>query len=246
MTTITRKHFLTGTLCLLAIAGLLSVTSPASAAILSPGTSQTNPDAGVGTFYSTTLPALGALLAQQVTPFNQTSGNLTGSVTSSVYANAGGGLTFTYQFTSTGSNELVRATIADGPFAGITIQDAGSDGSGSSTPAGVPNWIDGDPFFIEATVGGGVAFQWRVFSTGTQLNNGDVSAVVFLETDAQNWQLVTMGLSDSGATADAQVLAPSEAAPPPAPIPEPASLLLWGGLASIGLALRRRARRRTA
>lgn len=61
--------------------------------------------------------------------------------------------------------------FADGTFNGFTISDAGSDGIGSSTAAGAPNWTDGDPAYIEATAGGGIGFQWRDTGMGTQLNN---------------------------------------------------------------------------
>ncbi len=153
------------------------------------------------------------------------------------------GLLFAYQWTRTiGDTALVRATIGDpsNPWLGVTITDAGADGSGSSTLGGTAGqeWTDGDPNFLlrdpgPVAGGEGLTVQWRAVSGGTVLVANNTSSIAWFLTDATNFTLTDVGNLDGGVTADSRALAPA--------VPEPGTLALLGfGLAGIGAVRRRR------
>lgn len=208
-------------LVLLTLAFAVTASVPAFAANpLPPGTSLYKP----GTVpalgppnYSTSLPSyfvagniVGGPLASAYTPLTP---DIAGVLTSTVYRNpATGFLGFQYHFTSTGASDLIRATIAGAPWLGVAITDAGADGSGSSTVGTVaPFWTDGDPNFIQrnpVAFGDGLTIQWRALSKGTALRAGDSSSSIFVETNWETFQVVSVGLLDSGAVSTARAFAP--------------------------------------
>ncbi|HPD17946.1 MAG TPA: hypothetical protein PLE19_23660 [Planctomycetota bacterium] len=206
---------------LLALAFAVAANGPVLAANpLPPGTSLFKP----GTVpplgppnYSTTLPSyfvagniVGGPMASAYAPLTP---DIAGVLTSTVYRDpATGFLGFRYHFTSTGASDLIRATIAGASWLGVTITNAGADGSGSSTAGTVaPFWTDGDPNFIQrnpVVFGDGLTIQWRALSRGTALRAGDSSSSIFIETNWETFQTVAVGLLDSGAVSTAQAFAP--------------------------------------
>jgi len=187
----------------------------------------------------------GNQVAQLISPFIQASGAIDGTITSTVFRDPGTGfLGFQYfwdRSSATGDSVLIRSTIGDlsNPWLGVDIFDAGSDSSGSSTPGSVaPVWADGAPNFIlrdPVANGAGITVQWRAMSQGTALEEGDYSALIFLQTRSTFFAPTNVGLLDSGAVSHAQALAPA--------IPEP--LTLTGMLIAAGGLTRYIRRRRS-
>jgi hypothetical protein len=164
---------------------------------------------------------------------------ITGTVTSTVYKDpSNGDLGFSYSFTMSGGNDIQRATIGDEtqPWNNVTISDAGSFGTGSSTATGnAPDWADGYPIFLSrdpGNLGESVAIQFNEISAGTYLYQGGYSANVYFVTNATSSVLATVALSgDGGAQSTALAYAPA-----PVSVPEPSTLiLLVGGLGGMGL-----------
>ena len=225
----------------------LSLAGPALAVPLLPGTSQFQPGAAPppgSSNYSTAPPAYftpGNIVAAPLpSSYVPAIGNLTGVVTSIVYQDpVSGNLGFQYHFTSTGSSDLVRATLDGAAWQGVTITDAGADGTGSSTPGPFPPaWSNGDPYFLgrdPSTYGEGLSIQWQVFGQGTVLRAGDASSQIFYDTMAQTFAVGNVGLINGGAVSYAQGYAPGDV-----PIPEPGALIVFAG----GLVGFRRRRRR--
>ncbi|HEV3418627.1 MAG TPA: PEP-CTERM sorting domain-containing protein [Pirellulales bacterium] len=158
-------------------------------------------------------------------------GAFTGAVTSSVYQDPiSKNLAFAYKFTNnfnatTSPNEIVRITINDPsqPWAGVTISDAGADGTGSSTPQGAISWTTGDPFDLDRDPSfSDPGIQFKVLSNGTQLNSSsttsDSSSTIWFATNAKSFRPTGVGLSDGGDTGTGQAYGPA--------VPEPATLLL--------------------
>lgn len=223
--------------------------SLAQAVPLNPGTTVYVPQVPDTPEYTSTLPSYFTLanqVDQMVAAYNAVIGNITGSVTSTVYRDpATNFLSFQYTFTNTGASDLLRATIGSPQqeWLGWNISDAGADGSGASTAGEVaPVWTTGDPFFLlrdPLATGAGVTIQWRVGSSGTRLAGpDDISSLIFFETNAPTYQLTNVGLINSGAVSSAQAFAP---APLSTIIPEPATIVLLG-IGIFGAAASRRRR----
>lgn len=164
--------------------------------------------------------------------------DFSGVVDSYVYylngVDSSGGLGFVYKITlAAGSNSgLVRGSVAPPGWMGTTIFNTGSNESGASTSVGAGGWSDGDPYFIERDLSTSApAWQFRLGGRGTQLNAGNMSALVWFETDATAWQHSEIDLLDSGLSGEAAILAP---------VPAPAAI----GLGTFGLALLGHWRRR--
>lgn len=212
---------------------------------LDPGSGLFRPGTGSVPTYTNANPswASNLILAMLNAPMV---GAFSGSVTTKVIAlngvDASGGLGFTYQFNLSGDiPELHKASWSPNGWSGITISDAGSNGTGSSTAApDGPNWTNGDPFEIDrdsgalpfpsviwehAVVGGGLA--------GTSLVGNNFSAVIFFKTNATAWQNGVVGLLDGGAVGTAAIFNPGVA------IPSPSAVVL-GIIGMAPLAFRRR------
>jgi hypothetical protein len=154
-------------------------------------------------------------------------------------------LAFAYKFTNTPNttspNEIVRITIDDPsqPWAGVTISDAGADGTGSSTPQGTINWASGDPYDLDRDPSfSDPGIQFKVLSNGTELvsssTESDTSSTIWFATNAKSFRPTGVGLSDGGDTGTAQAYGPA--------VPEPSTLLLLLIGSGCGLfAIRRRA-----
>jgi PEP-CTERM motif len=173
-------------------------------------------------------------------------GAFTGTVTSSVFQDPiSKNLAFAYKFTNTPNttspNEIVRITINDPsqPWAGVTISDAGADGTGSSTPQGTINWSTGDPYDLDRDPSfSDPGIQFKVLSNGTELvsssTRSDTSSTIWFATNAKSFRPTGVGLSDGGDTGTAQAYGPA--------VPEPTTLLLLLIGSGCGLlAIRRRA-----
>jgi len=204
----------------LVLALAITAVAPASAAALVPATTLfkpgTSPALGPPD-YSTVLPAyfvpVNVVAGPMVSAYAPLTPSITGVLTSTVYRNpATGFLGFQYHFTSTGVSDLIRASMGGFAWTGVTIFNAGADGSGSSTPGTVaPFWSDGDPNFLlrdPVISGEGLTIQWRALSKGTALRAGNSSSLIFYETNWETVRVVNVGLIDSGAVSTASAFAP--------------------------------------
>ena len=116
-----------------------------------------------------------------------------GSITTKVFANASGQLAFVYQLNnllppgSPPSTRIDRFTINDptNPWAGVTINGAGANGGGSSTPVTTGpfgSWNNGNPFsYRRDGIDSGISTNFTFGSSGTQLTSttNDISAVLW-------------------------------------------------------------------
>lgn len=146
-----------------------------------------------------------------------------------------GGLGFVYQFSldaSSPGTAMVRASFSTARWADHIIFDTGSDNSGTTTArAGSSSWTDGDPYFIERLLTGAPSVQWNGALGGTQINRGQISALIWFETDATDYIVSTVSLLDGGSTGVANVFSPG--------IPSPSAAVL-GLIGSALIGLRRR------
>jgi len=232
------------TTAIIAVAVVAIFGSAALASPLPPGSSLDKPGTSPAlpgpNYYTIGLPSYFLpvnLVTSLTAPIVPSAGNITGTVISTVYMNPSNSqLTFEYKFTNTGADELIRAAFDLSHWAGVTITDAGADGSGSSYAGTVlPTWTNGDPIFIGRDATAYPYIQWRADSKGTSLvgPSSGLSSNIWFSTNATAYQVGYTGLSDGGAISSANVLGPN--------VPEPitmVTLLLGMG----GMAVRRRRR----
>jgi hypothetical protein len=231
------------------VAGWLLPASPAAAQGLTPGASLDNPaalfqlspnkyDPGALTTDTTYTQ-----LVAGPTPFAALGSYLGATVFSSVYKDPTTGyLAFDYQIVNNSiSGDDVQIMTINGtpgnPTAPIwqpfTIFRAGAPGSGSShspgappTPPPTPTWTDGNPYTFEQLNDGsyGIQIDFAILSYGTQLlSPGDYSANMWLTTNAQNYQVVDVGLSDSAPVGSANAYGPASGMLPI--VPEPSTIV---------------------
>jgi hypothetical protein len=224
------------TASIVALAVVVVFGSVAFADLLAPGVSQDKPGQGLSApHYTTVLPNYfvpGNEVTSITEPIVSNYGNMVGTVTSTVYQNPSNSLlTFEYRFTNTGTSDLLCAEFDPTPWVGVTIYDAGADGTGASVAGSVsPDWTNGDPIFIGRDQSSYPFFQWEANGQGTALigpSSGD-SANIWLSTNATSYQMSYTGLLDGGAIASADLLAPSV-------VPGPMSIL--AGLQGLGMLL---------
>jgi len=199
-----------------------------------------------------------SLVSSTTRPYNfGTGGSFNGAVTSYVYRqNGSGNLAFEYRFNnldpSNGTeNDIVRTAINDptNPWTGFTIFNAGVDTAGGSshapTPSGGPStWTNGAPYYIEqSALNSGIGLQFSVGNLGNELlsQNNDQSALIWLETNAKNFTLTNVSLSDTSAVGSSTAYAPATGVF--SAVPEPSTLALAACGAAMGLAMARRARK---
>lgn len=191
-----------------------------------------------GPYYTAGLPAWvnpGGLATALVSPIMGIPGfaAFTGTVESAVYylngvdSSAGIGFTYRINLAANSAPRLVRGSLGSPVWAGITIADAGADGTGNTAPGkGNTTWTNGDPYFIEreATTGA-PAWVFRLGTDGTTIDAGQSSALVWFETDAQYFNDGgAISLLDGGAAGAAHVLTVG------VPSPQAASLGVIGVL----------------
>lgn len=232
-----------------ALGSLAFLAAPAMAD-LNPGQVFENPNEVLPgpLYYTDGLPAwyVGAPVASMLAPITGAGGvPFTGTppaagVLSEVYYVNGvdetGGLGFIYQFeldAASPGTAMVRASFATAQWYKFTIFDTGSDNSGTSTvrAGGSNTWTDGDPYFIERQFTGAPGIQWNGALGGTQINRGQISAIVWFETDAPKYEISTVSLLDGGATGVAAIFSPY--------IPSPSAAVL-GLIGTAIVGLRRR------
>jgi hypothetical protein len=242
-----------GTLLVAMTAVLLGSTSAVRAqGPLTPGKSMVNPASplsAVAPIYTAgpVPPAYNILVASTMFPYTP-GGSFVGFVTSKVFANNAGQLAFSYTFDNltvpgVAGTDILRATIngPNNPWTGVNIFDAGADGLGHSTPVVGPfgSWANGNPMDIQRNaINSGIGVDFSVLSSGTELlsQSSDLSATIWLTTDAKRFAPTNVGLSDNGLVGTALGYAP---------VPEPASLfLVIAGMACAGVSVAVRGRSR--
>jgi len=224
-----------------ATAAAITLACVAGAAVLDPGDTLFKPGEGLGTpVYDTTLPGyadadhLVASLVSSFTDAQPGGDNFVGTLSSFVYRNPDtDNLLFVYEayVSDTATAELVRLTLNG--YGGVEVSGAvGADGSGTSGTGDVsPEWTDGDPNFLLRNLlnnGDTIAAQFRTNFVGASLAPGDVSSLVFFETDASTWTEDSAQVLN-GSTGICRALVPN--------VPAPGALaLLVAGLAFVGKA----------
>jgi len=169
-----------------------------------------------------------------------------GTVQSEVYylngVDASGGLGFAYIFSldpTYTADGLESASFAPGLWSLFEIEDTGASDTGTSTPFPVPSippagfttWSDGRPYTIKRDPGTGAPeIRWSGSLGGTEIRGGQVSAIVWFETNATAWTESIVTLLDGGVGGSAVILSPA---------PEPSALALLG-LGSVLFVRRRR------
>ena len=191
-----------------------------------------------------------------------------GSVSSKVYQNnTDGTLVFSYQINNLAvpdgpGTEIGSITLGDvsNPWGPFTITSAGSDGLGSTHGVGssmlpTKNWSNGDPYSIAYNgdnQGLAIDFDSTAPLFGTQLVSAtplgaspttptsDTSAVIWLATNAKNFQVSNVGLSDTSRVGTSEAYAPAPGTFTPTPEPGTISLAAIGCVAGVLVLYRRR------
>jgi hypothetical protein len=185
------------------LAGVLAIAQPASAIYLIPGS-------GLVPSVGEADPVGGAVVASLSVPFSSASlsGILTSQVISGDTANTLGGLTFTYQFALDSGSTHSANQLTASSFAGTQTDVSYLIASGIN------------PTFFERTAGGGDLVRFYFF--GNDVDPGQSSALLVIQTDALSWTPTTVAIIN-GSAVNVNSLAP-------APVPEPsvAALLIPG------------------
>jgi len=176
-------------------------------------------------------------------PLGTTTIAMAGDVTTTLWKNATGQLTFEYQFNETGNSQLETASFSSTPWVGVQITDAGADTSGQSKPnSDFPFvWSNGAPAAISRDlVAQNPYISWTLGSTGTYLIGTDpitglplatgLSADIWFSTNATGWQYDDTSLQDSSVNGKARLLVPGTNPPVPEPITMAGVLLGVGAL----------------
>ena len=186
----------------------LTMTSLATASVLTPGSSGT-PDA----FSNAGWTLLATTGSQALS-----SGTFTANATASVYSDSAntfcaGCLDFVYMVTRTGGNDPIERITA-GNFAGYLV-DAGVV---ASSPGFGPNSVN------RSADGGVVGFNYQ----STNLTGTDSTQLLVVQTNATNYMAGLLSIQDQQSANDLGFQ-------PAAATPEPVSMtLLGGGLALLG------------
>ena len=174
----------------------------------------------------------GTLLADMVQPwsFGPTGSTTSGTLDAAVYLESAGTLDFYYQIAndSTSATSLVRLSNVDftGFLSSVAFRTDGSTLSGTS-------FVDGTvaPTLADR-LGGVIGFNFPLFVD--EIAPGQTSNVLIISTDGTKFVA-----GNSGVIGGFGVI--TVAAFQPAPVPEPASIVLLGaGLLSLALTVRRR------
>jgi len=225
-----------------ALIAVLFAGAPVHADLV-PGDAWNNPDyptlvphytSGLPSWYTGTASAAAHMLAN-ISPPPPGAFPFTGTVLSEVYfvngTNASGGLGFVYQFSldsnySVTNDGIERASfgLATWNMPGLAIFDAGSSGTGNSTPkslVGYPpgslSWSDGDPAAITRDIAGNPEFLFSGNLGGTFISRSQNSALVWLETNATAWTVGNVSLLDGGFSGASDVFVPGRGPFIPAP-----------------------------
>ena len=238
---------------LIALIALAALAPAVVFANFNPGDTEYNPVLNANPFFLTPNYTLGAApeatynipVASLTSPYNYVASNpnqaYSGSITTTVRANAAGQLLFEYKLDNEmppgnpPATRIDRFTINDptDPWAGVTITQAGSDTSGLSTPVTTGpfgSWTTGNPFSYQRdAVDQGISTNFTFGGSGTQLTfspaRNDTSAVLWFVTTATSFRRTNVGLTDNGTVGTANALAPQ--------VPEPSTMLL-AALAGVG------------
>lgn len=224
------SHFpvLLGLAAILAVAG----SSPAGAVVLAPGDGPFAPDVFATAPTGTVLAILGP------TPFATPGGDAGTLLTAVVQDTPGGTLDFLYQWTANAANQDNFVAVS-----AISYNSFGTD-VGYITPGAaltpallaagftVPGAAIATPTSVQRSVSGNTV-DW--FFPGLNFLAGDTSTILMVKTSALFYQPGVAGIQD-GTTANVPAFAPS--------VPEPMSLLVWGGMGIAIVIARSWARRR--
>ena len=227
-------------LALLVLCGLAAFSPPAQAGplVLTPLPTAPGSTTLVNPVTTVWVAEGDILLASIVAPVANASFN--GIARTAVFRNNLGTLDFYYQFTNDASSLNSVTRVSTFNFGNVTTSVA-QVGNGTAIFGGI--FVDGTPVFgvadsasRDAAPGETVGFN---FTPPPLLQPGSTSFVFVIRTNATNFSIGNFGIID-GITANAPAFAPVAQEQP---IPEPATLLLFGtGLAGVGAAVRKRRR----
>jgi hypothetical protein len=218
----------------LLLAGLLALDGAARAdVLLTPGSTVALP--GADYTAGVTQLATGT--------FSFSNGRIAGTVTETVFREAGGTVDFLYQTTNTGSMAFSLASTAGANYSGFqTIVDS------ATNSASIPTFTAGTVPAFAATRGANgsiVSFAFGTSSSNPGLPPGATSNVLFIKTDATAFDafgtITVGGLTPPGGPNPGSASVNNTFEPSLTVIPEPGSMTLAGaGLFLLGgLGLRR-------